>query len=352
MMKLKENFEVYAISGNRESGMAKKFYELTKDHYINGRIDIVEAEKLTGWNLNTSMGAPLVDFCNLTQDEMEYLVSLPETLCLENNRQTFILKHIMPLDDNEKELLEAKEKEVTTYGDKRQVIVLSAHTHEPNYGIFNNTTLFNPGSCGLTDNGNKGAYYGILNHGKLLHLKTNYDYQKLINNLKKVTLLYDKCENWGFLLEFSIKYGVNAAALYVYEKNRIKTILNGLSNESIKKLESFNDNQVLEFIRSVVPILSRNEKPFATCLSTNFNPFGGYINRTVFVSQLEDNSLKQKEETIENHVVSNNSTLVIKKTDFKENIIDIINKIAYEYTKSYCINYANEVEIIEERKKN
>ena len=352
MMEIKKNYEVYAIAGNRETGMAKKFYKATKDYYKDGKIDLKEAERLTGWSLETSMGAPLLDFSRLTKEEMEFLVNLPDTIILENSKQIILLKHQMPLDDEEKKILEDKGKEINAFGERKLKIILSAHTHEPNYGVFNDMILFNPGSCGLTDNGDKGAYYGILNHGKLIHFKKDYDYEKLVSDLRKVHLLYDKCENWGTLLEYSIKYGVNSAALYAYEKNRIKRIIQELPKDSFDRLKSFNSEQANTFIKRIVPILSKNEKPFATCLSTNFNPLGGYINRTILVSRLEDKSLKQEKETIENHVVSNNVSNKPINIELPQNIIEIINKIAYEYTLTYCKEYANEVEIIEQRKKN
>ena len=97
MMKIKKNYEVYAIAGNRETGMAKKFYKATKDYYKDGKIDLKEAERLTGWSLETSMGAPLLDFSRLTKDEIEFLVNLPDTILLENSKQIILLKHQMPL---------------------------------------------------------------------------------------------------------------------------------------------------------------------------------------------------------------------------------------------------------------
>ena len=51
-------------------------------------------------------------------------------------------------------------------------------------------------------------------------------------------------------------------------------------------------------------------------------------------------------------MVSNNVSNKPINIELPQNIIEIINKIAYEYTLTYCKEYANEVEIIEQRKKN
>ena len=52
--------------------MLNTFYNAAKDNYSGDKISLEEALKLTGWDLNTSMGVPLIDCCQLSKENIEF----------------------------------------------------------------------------------------------------------------------------------------------------------------------------------------------------------------------------------------------------------------------------------------
>jgi hypothetical protein len=108
--------------------------------------------------------------------------------------------------------------------------ILTAHTHEIHVGKYDEFNLFNPGSVGLTDNGIKGADYGVMTykngHWSMEKKHIDYDYEKQISNCKNNAMLMENCKQWGRVLIASIETGINVAALYMFEKNRIANLYN------------------------------------------------------------------------------------------------------------------------------
>ena len=332
MQKLNEKYEFYAITGNRETGMLKKFYEATKDHYKNGVISIEEASRLTGWSLSTSMGAPLIDCCRLTKEQIEFVLAMPESMVLDNGRQTFLLKHKTPLSKEEVTFLENESKLVTDIGQKRDAILLTAHNHEQSIHQYGDIIYCNPGSSGLPDIGNPGAYYGELNKVRLISERIDYDYERAIKELEEDKILFERCDNWGEYLKLSIQTGLNVAVLYANERNRLIAIFKSLPEETVKRL--LMRDITLDEIKSLLPMIDKNGKRFGINAYGNTNPYGGHLEKELYVGSDSGISIDRKK------VYSNDVEEPPKKEE-KNNLDppkELISKLAkiyvYEYLKA------------------
>ncbi len=225
MIELKKENKFLGITGNRETGMVFPYYNEKK------------AGKTINWDINSSMGAPLLSCDRMSDETFEFITNLPETLLIKfvkpgtNYEDTknvsyietdseplptpIYLKHKMPLTDEEKELL--KKENCTT--------ILTAHTHIVNNGKYDEYDVFNPGSIGLTGDGVPGASYGELffknGHWNFTIDHIDYNYDEIKDKVNANPLLFEKCKNWGTTLNAAVDSGLNVPAMYMFEKNRI-----------------------------------------------------------------------------------------------------------------------------------
>ena len=341
MMKLKEKYFFCAISGNREISMVHKFYDTTRDYYdANGHISLDLAEKLTGWSLETSMGAPLYDCCQMTKDQIEFLYSLPETEILENEREVILLKHKTPISPEEIKIIKNN--------NKKNFLILG-HTHAAHDKTYDEIKHINPGAIALTDTGVQGAFYGVLERGKIILSMAEYDYDMVVSELRNNFILYDKCEQWGYLLEQSLLTGVNVPALYTSEKKRLIEAFKRLSEKEAQALIRLNYNQNIELARILLPILSIDEKPFSRNRYGNTNPYGEYIKIDVFTAtdngKVSIDSKKLITDDIDNNSKLTESILVGNNCNIP---IQLINYLAREYVEEY-LKYANQYVISKDR---
>lgn len=221
MLFLKQFYPVYAISGNRETGMVMPYVKKIK----NG-------EKVN-WDIESTMGAPLLSCQRLSESSLNFITNLPDSLLLKlEGAPSIYLQHKMPLSPE-------KQKWLQSQGVR---YILTAHTHEPHTNTYGNFTMFNPRSVGLIDTGIPGADYGVLTlkdgdwHMKQVHIP--YDYQAQIEVVTRNKELMTKCKNWGVALKKSIETGVNVTALYMFEVNRIADAI--AKNEPMDECISFS----------------------------------------------------------------------------------------------------------------
>lgn len=233
----------YGVTGNRETGMIIPYYNAKKNN------------KIINWDINSTMGAPLLSCNRMSDDTFKFINNLPDTLLIKfidnNDSKTneknivyiktdiiplpspIFLKHKMPLTEEEIDLLK-KEKCST---------ILTAHTHINNSNNYDGFDIYNAGSVGLTGDGIKGADYGELffKNGKWNFISNHieYDYDKLKEKVYENEILFKKCKNWGTALISAIDEGINVPALYMFEKNRI---LEELTKNSSKITLDPNDN--------------------------------------------------------------------------------------------------------------
>lgn len=341
LTQIKEKYPVAAISGNREIGMVRKFYEATKNHFDeNGHISIEQAEKLTGWSLETSMGAPLYDCCRMTKKQIEFLCNIPETQILENENDILFLKHKTPLLPDELAKLKSSPK---------RKILLVGHTHEAHNKVYDGIRHINPGAIALCDSGIPGAFYGVYERGKFILHQVEYDYDKVIAELRKNQVLYDKCENWGHWLEESILTGINAPTIYANEKKRLVNEFKSLNEKEAKTLIGLNIEEALVLAKTLLPILTLDDKPFSRNRYGNTNPHGKHLIIDTFIATDDGmvniegknfitNDIDDESKINDNIQVNNNCEVPMK----------LIIALAKEYTDEY-LKHANQYIIGKDR---
>lgn len=334
ILKLKENYECYCIKGNRESGMVDQFYEKTKN--FDGAIDLNNAQKITGWSIDTSMGCPLIDCLRLSKKHLEFLTNLPESLILKNKKQTILIKHKTPLSEEEIKLLkEAASQTIETENGiiERECIVLTGHTHDVSNAKYDYLTHFNPGGVGLADTGLPGTYYGVLNHGKLISKHIEYDYQKAIEELENETILFEKCCKWGDFLKSSITTGLNTTVLYINECKRLTEEFKKLSPEAAKKFIELNSENAIEIGKMMFPPLDMDKETSLRGRYGNTNPFGDYVEFDIYTYNQEINEIEITKKNI------NSDDITPPKKSSANNDVytptTILNEIAREYTNIY-----------------
>lgn len=212
MRELGKKYPIYAISGNREIGMVKKYQEMRQKGNIT-------------WGLDSTMGAPLLSCRRMSEDVLFYLSELADEqfICFDGTAPLYLV-HKMPLDA--KKIEELKQKGIKD--------ILTAHTHEFQNQVYGTFHLMNPGSVGLIDEGRKGADYGVLTwkneHWIFEGKHVDYDYEKMKVLITSNKELMENCKGWGEALLSSIETGVNCCALYMFikdilaEKNATKSV--------------------------------------------------------------------------------------------------------------------------------
>jgi predicted phosphodiesterase len=203
MHQLEQKYKLYVISGNRETDMVQNYQKMKEENNIT-------------WSLDTTMGAPLLS-CNRMSDEtIKYLSELPNELIVEMEGTTPIyMTHKMPLTKD-------KIAELRQMGVKD---ILTGHTHEFQNQKYEDFHLMNAGSVGLTDNGIKGADYGVVtwknNNWQFEEKHIDYDYDKMIELVKENDILINRCKGWGKALIASIETGLNCCVLYMKFRDNI-----------------------------------------------------------------------------------------------------------------------------------
>ena len=217
MQNIAKHNKTYIISGNRETGQVVPYLQAQKEG------------KEPDWSLDSTMGAALLSCRSLSQEQLEFLASLPETLVIrEPGVRPLFVKHIMGINVSELEMVK-----------REKMSIITAHTHETHEETKKGITLFNPGSVGLADEGIPGATYGILDSDEFgeWHLTIRdieYDFNETLQSLKANDDLYNRCCGWGKALELSIASGINFTSLYSFEANRLTSIIEDAKEKGIE----------------------------------------------------------------------------------------------------------------------
>lgn len=204
MRQLENKYPVYAITGNRETGMVLPYRKE------------LDAGNKVSWKIESTMGAALLSCDRMNRENLDYIGNMPDSLILSFEGTTpLYLQHKMPLS-------EEKIEELKAIGCKD---ILTAHTHEFHNNHYDSFQLFNPGSVGLEDSGIQGASYGVLTwrnqHWRMDQRQISYDYEKQKDLVRQNNTLMDSCKHWGYALIAAIDTGINVPALYMFEVKQI-----------------------------------------------------------------------------------------------------------------------------------
>lgn len=181
----------YMIRGNREN-------------YI------IEYHKLKheDWNINNRKGALLCSYNELSNDDIKFIESLPETYTINiPELPKIFISHKRNYNDGN----DCKYK-------------IFGHSHKQYLFSRDNIKYINPGSIGLATGGNVGAEFTILeinkNETKIENCLIQYDINKAIELIKQSTL--DSIEvKWGNALIKLIQTGIDYPDMYIKEVLKI-----------------------------------------------------------------------------------------------------------------------------------
>ena len=217
IQRISEEYKTYIIKGNREIDQVGTYLESLRH------------DKEPDWDLDSTMGAALISCRELGKERLKYLKSLPISCIIRHDgKRPIFVKHKMPLDPNEIELVK-----------RENMVVITGHTHEAHKETKDGVSLYNPGSIGLPDDGIIAASYGIMESNDNGDWTFNicdleYDYNKELESLKNNSDLYNRCCGWGKALELALTTGVNCPSLYANESRRLATLFSEAEEKGVR----------------------------------------------------------------------------------------------------------------------
>jgi putative phosphoesterase len=189
----------HCVRGNHDHGVAQ-------DVAIQGA---------AGFRYLTSVTRPL-SVAVLTPEQRRYLADLPTSLMLTLGGKRFLLVHATPRDP----LDEYAPSSAAVWGP--QVVglgvdfVLTGHTHQPYVLPLRGTTVVNPGSVGLTRDGDPRASYAVIEDGHVELKRVEYAVEQTVaaSDVKvgdplARRMLADTYRGGGLLAKWALKQAAN-----------------------------------------------------------------------------------------------------------------------------------------------
>jgi protein phosphatase len=133
----------------------------------------------------------------LTDEQADYLVNLPEQIALEWDGCHILLRHDLPvpgpltMPDTPAELTENR------LGDVEFDYMFVGHVHRPYLRQLTNCHLVNVGSVGQPEHGDGQASYVLWNDGRIVFKKIPYDVERTIAEMKDLPLSAPYVEIWS-----------------------------------------------------------------------------------------------------------------------------------------------------------
>lgn len=185
-----KKYKTYIVRGNREDYII--------EHHKFNNIE---------WSMENRNGPFLCCYNELSNEDMEFILNLPESLVIDiPNMPKIFVSHKENLEDE----LDCKYR-------------ISGHTHEQISFVKDNVKYINPGSAGFPF-GTVGAQFSILdidsNCEKVEHYQIQYDMNKTIEAIENSYLPKTVIE-WDKNLIEILKTGVNCTTIYIEEVLRI-----------------------------------------------------------------------------------------------------------------------------------
>ena len=192
---LNKQYKVFMIRGNREQ------------YFLNYK------KGLAGdWKYTSYQGSLLYTYERLTENDLDWFASMPETMLLElEGTAPILLVHGSPL--YARELMDAGKENTDKYLEQLPIdYMVAGHTHRQFIYKKNGKHLLNPGSVGVAIGVENSAHMAMLTwkQGKWNTelLTIPYDYKKVCEIFKKSSLM-KKAKIWPKCILKSISTGVN-----------------------------------------------------------------------------------------------------------------------------------------------
>lgn len=159
----------YSVRGNHDHGVAQQ----------------VQIQGINGFRFLTANTRPL-SIASLAPDQRRFLAGLPTSTMFSAGGKRFLLVHATPRDPMD----EYAPADVAFWMPRLAGIhvdyVLAGHTHIPYALRVNGTTVVNPGSVGLSRDGDPRAAYAIIEDGQVLLKRVEYPVEETIAATEEV----------------------------------------------------------------------------------------------------------------------------------------------------------------------
>lgn len=189
--KINEKYTNYMIRGNRENYIIEYHKSKNKD-----------------WNIDSRKGALLCTYNELSNDDIEFIESLPETYTINiPELPKIFISHKRNYNDG-------NDCEYKIFG----------HSHKQYLFSRDNIKYINPGSIGLATGGQVGAEFTILdinkNQIKIENCLIKYNINEVIELIKQSKLNFIAVK-WGNALIKLIQTGMDYPDMYIKEVLKI-----------------------------------------------------------------------------------------------------------------------------------
>ncbi len=199
LRELKKRYPVWMIRGNREQ------YFLNYRNGTAGR-----------WDYTSYQGSLLYTYERLTEEDLDWFASMPETMFLElKDTAPILLVHGSPVYS--RELMDFGQANTDRHLEQLHTkYMLAGHTHRQFVYEKNGKILLNPGSVGVAIGVIESAHMAMLTweqeKWKYELLTIPYDYKKVCEMFEKSSLM-QKAKIWPKCILKSISSGVNLGPL-------------------------------------------------------------------------------------------------------------------------------------------
>jgi putative phosphoesterase len=157
----------YCVRGNHDHGVAQQ----------------VEVQGVAGFRYLTAATRP-VSIAALDSDQRRYLAELPTSQMFTLGGKRFLLVHATPRDPMDEYAPADASFWAPRIAKLHVDYVLAGHTHMPYTLQVNGTLIVNPGSVGLSRDGNPHAAYAVIDNDEVQLKRVEYPLEETIASLE------------------------------------------------------------------------------------------------------------------------------------------------------------------------
>ena len=186
---VRESFDVCLCVGDLvdygpESGPCIEWVRANATHCVRGNHDHGVAQNvviqgIAGFRYLTSITRPL-SIAAITPNQRRFLAELPTSKLLTLGGKKFLLVHATPRDPMDEYATADSAFWAPRIAGLSVDFVIAGHTHQPYQLLVNGTTILNPGSVGLSRDGDPRASYAIIDNGEIELKRVAYPIEETI----------------------------------------------------------------------------------------------------------------------------------------------------------------------------
>jgi len=153
--------------------MAKRAHFSVRGNHDHGVAQNVEVQGVGGFRFLTACTRPAT-VAAVNSSQRRYLAELPTSRLLTLGGKRFLLVHATPRDPMDEYAVADAEFWAPRLAGLKVDFVCVGHTHQPYQLDVNGTTVINPGSVGLSRDGNPQAAYAVIEDGQVEMKRVDY----------------------------------------------------------------------------------------------------------------------------------------------------------------------------------